>query len=131
MSDSLIYRAMKRAADDLPVVERSARGLGVRPNVDIPVNPKGQVEPGTGGMSTAVDSPYDLPRHRRPAVFNGVGRDPVFVLPQREECEGLVVRADQGPQSAHRAVEPARTCLLEQYEADLEATRPQWQDVPS
>jgi hypothetical protein len=57
----VLFRSMKQADDGTPVEERSARGLGVRigeleeEQEDIPLM-DGQVRPGTGGMSVALDS---------------------------------------------------------------------------
>src|SRR5690349_4682168 len=48
-----IFRAMKRAEDNLPELADSARGLGVRVPKDISVSDAGTVEPKTGGMSVA------------------------------------------------------------------------------
>lgn len=121
-----IYRAMKARPDDRPVVERSARALGVRPGRDIPVSGDGLVAPRTGGMSAVAGSPRELPAHRRPAEYDGVGRDPVFALPTDASYDGLAIRADKGPRHPHRAVEPESACQLEVYEAALALTRDAW-----
>ena len=122
----IVFRAMKADADQLPRVEPSARGLGIRPGTDLPVSNDRYVAPETGGMSTVAGSPHDLPRHRRPALFNGEGRDPVFQLPIVAGFEGLQIKADRGPNVPHRLVEPAQRCTLEYYESCLAATRGDW-----
>ncbi len=63
-----MFRAMKKDADDLPKIGRSNRELGVRvegPTRDLPVGNDGTVEPGTGGMSVALDAAKNLPTESR------------------------------------------------------------------
>jgi hypothetical protein len=61
-----LYRAMMSDPDGRPRVVPTARGLSVRLETDIPVDETtGQVQPGTGGMSVAEESPRSLPVHRR------------------------------------------------------------------
>jgi len=71
---------MKVAEDGLPELGRSARTLGARPQIDIPVDDDGIVRGGAGGMSVAPDSPMRLPVHRRPPELAGTGKDPVWEL---------------------------------------------------
>jgi hypothetical protein len=57
--EQAMFRAMKAEADGLPKVGRSGRELGVRIDGPMRVSPFGQdgtVEPGTGGMSVALDA---------------------------------------------------------------------------
>lgn len=64
-----MFRAMKTETDGFPKVGRSRRELGVRidgPNPDLAVGQDGTVEPGTGGMSVALDSARNLPKPRLP-----------------------------------------------------------------
>src|SRR5258708_37068537 len=80
-SGQSMFRAMKTEADGMPKIGRSGRELGVRivgPRCDLPVGRDGTVEPGTGGMSVALDAALNLPRHRLPKPLGGEGRDPVF-----------------------------------------------------
>ena len=80
-----LYRAMKRdPLDGFPLLNPSARGLGIRPGIDIPVDDYGLVEPGAGGMSVAPGSPTNLPLHRRPAEYGGEGDDPVWSIEEDE-----------------------------------------------
>src|SRR5437868_2367489 len=64
-----LYRAMKKADDDLPVVEPSARGLGVReppsPNADVDTDANGMVILNGRGMSVTRHW-RDLPYYRIP-----------------------------------------------------------------
>src|SRR6266542_53264 len=73
----MVYRAMREDAAGGPAIGPTARTLGVRPAVDVPVS-SGQVRPNTGGMSVAPDRPENLPFLRRPAAYGGAGKDPVW-----------------------------------------------------
>ncbi|NTX19499.1 hypothetical protein HT748_08285 [Burkholderia cepacia] len=80
LSGTDVYRAMKTGSDGLPVAEPTARGLGARPGVDIPVDSNGMVHPDTGGISVAPESARNLPPHRRPENLGGTGKDCAYVL---------------------------------------------------
>src|SRR6266545_1706182 len=69
----MVYRAMREDAAGGPAIGPTARTLGVRPAVDVPVS-SGQVRPNTGGMSVAPDRPENLPFLRRPAAYGGAGK---------------------------------------------------------
>lgn len=118
---------MRSDDDGLPVVERSAEGLGVRlegPIVDIPVV-DGHVEPGNG-MSVYGD-PKKMHANRRPAFLGGKSLLPLFILPETGVPEGLRLtppRAD-----THMLLEPARRMPIEEYEALLEGTRTEWRRI--
>jgi len=71
-----------------PAIGPTARTLGARPG-DIEVDAEGMVHPGTGGMSVSPGSPRNLPVHRRPAVLDGTGRDPVWKLNPSDLPSGL------------------------------------------
>ena len=83
----ILYRGMREASDGRPVCGSSARMLGARPHIDVPVDRSGIVHPGTGGMSVVPDSPRHLPRHRRPPEYGGTGNDPVWRI--QETALGL------------------------------------------
>lgn len=127
-----LYRAMKVDADGLPVVEPSARGLGVRaadkaPHNDVQAaSADDDVGPGTGGMSVAPNDPANLPVNRRPAALGGFGKDPVWEIEDTELGADLSVRQDT---QTHSLVDVARTMTLAEYEAALAATRDQWRRV--
>ena len=117
---------MKSADDGQPIIGPSARKLGVRVGgtvVDLPVTSDGFVEPGTGGMSVAVDDAHHLPKHRRPRSLGGEGRDPVFALEAAILLPHLTLRVDRHP---HALVEPSLPCPLSEYDATLAGTRPSW-----
>ena len=124
-----IFRAMCVAEDGQPRVGRSARELGVRTAgaiIDLPVAADRSVEPGTGGMSVAVDDALHLPKHRRPRSLGGEGRDPVFAIERAILPSGLAIRVDRHP---HALVEPAQRCMLRGYEDALASTRPSWRKI--
>src|SRR5262245_48897386 len=75
----MVYRAMREDPGGGPAIGPTARTLGVRPGVDIPVT-SGQVQPNTGGMSVAPDRPENLPPLRRPPAYGGSGKDPVWAI---------------------------------------------------
>jgi hypothetical protein len=128
--DTDLFRTMSPAADGLPQVRRSARALGVRVPDDI--NPRdGIVEPGTGGMSVAASSVWNLPHHRRPRDMlrgsTGPAHDWVFSIPTAAVVEeSLAVRPDPARPGKHAFVEPARPATLAEFEEGLARTRVRW-----
>jgi hypothetical protein len=124
-----LYRAMIKDSDGKPLVVPTARGLGVRPVIDIPVDDEGRVEPESGGMSVARDDPAYLPPHRRPPSHGGTGSDPVWEIDEEELGEALVCRLDVPPEG-HGLVEPLLVMTLDDYELALAETRDGWREVP-
>lgn len=110
----------------------AARGLGVRPSVDISVDDDGFVEPGEG-MSVAQDSPDYLPEHRRPTSLGGDSDDPLWEIEEDDLGDALNYRLDEPPEG-HGVIEPAWRMGLEDYELALAETREVWtesnEDVP-
>ncbi|MDQ4071014.1 MAG: sugar-binding protein [Actinomycetota bacterium] len=122
-----IFRSMKRGAAG-PEVGPTARTLGARPGVDIPVDAAGRVKPGTGGMSVSPGSPHNLPSHRRPAELGGTGKDPVWCTGTCTLPEGLTYRPDPKNPSGHGFVEPSRPMTFNEYQQLLESTRKLWRE---
>src|SRR3990170_302226 len=127
----MYFRSMTPAIDHLPTSGRSARMLGVRVPGDVMPDGAGHVVPGTGGMSVAPDSMWNLPHHRRPRGMGrgstGPVRDHVFsIAPAPLRDNGLVARRDPEAPVVHALIEPAETVLLEDFERSLVATRPSW-----
>jgi hypothetical protein len=122
----MVYRAMREDPAGGPVVGPTARTLGVRPGVDIPVV-AGQVQPNTGGMSVAVDRPENLHPLRRPPAYGGSGKDPVWGLLIDQLGGDLQFRQDT---PTHGLVEPERVMSLDEYQQALEATQPLWKRLP-
>lgn len=131
-ADDLIFRAMLRDGLGRPSCGASARQLGVRPNVDTPVSPSGDVAPRTGGMSVTPGSPSLLPPHFRPTSLpGGQGKLPVFALAVAAVCPPLFLRPDPGSPHNHAFVEPSHPTPLSSFQQALCATGGSWQEVPS
>jgi hypothetical protein len=122
----MVYRAVREDAAGRPAVGPTARTLGVRPTVDIPVV-AGQVRPNTGGMSVAPDRVDNLPPLRRPPAHGGSGKDPVWCLDLARLGGDLQYRPDS---AAHGLIEPARAMSLDPFQEALAKTAPDWQRVP-
>lgn len=126
----MCFRAMNEDADGKPVVGDGANMLGVRPS-DTKLNNRGQVVPGTGGMSVGVASPWYLPNHRRPISWKdgSRGRPPMVMYRVREEdleSRGLVLSEDR---LGHGSVEPNSACPLAAYKDRLSSTKNHWRVV--
>lgn len=122
---TMLFRGMKEDPDGLPRVERTARGLGVREDIDIPVDGSGYCSPREGGMSVAHDTLQNLPAHRRPPEHGGTGPDPVWELDETDLPSSLVYREDEDL-AGHGFIEPAFTMDLADYEDAIAATRSSW-----
>ncbi len=119
-----LFRAMRKADDGTPEVGPSARSLGARPDVDIPVDCDGCVHPGTGGVSASPDSPSHLPPHRRPQEFGGTGKDPVWKIESDSLGDDLRFVPDS---KTHGTIQPSRSMTLEEYQQALGETVYQWE----
>src|SRR6266446_4882779 len=108
----IVYRAMREDPAGGPLVGPSARTLGVRPNVDIPVK-AGQVQPNTGGMSVAPDRPENLHPLRRPPALGGSGKDPVWYIAVASLGSDLEFRQDS---ATHGLIEPTRTMRIDEFQ---------------
>jgi hypothetical protein len=130
---SRIYRSMKRDADDKPVVADNAAGLGIRPS-DIPVDPEGWVEPGTGGLSVAPhwrDLPVELiPKRLADKLPGALGRNSMACFAFGEGpfentslTPGLSLRIDT---EIHGLVEPRIKMQFEEFRKSIKGTREKW-----
>jgi hypothetical protein len=127
----LLFRAMKETGIGLPEVGSSARALGVRPGLDVPsIKSDDLVLPSQGGMSVSPDEPGNLPYFRRPPLFQGVGRDPVWCIEESELGPDLVYRPDPS-QIGHGFVEPAHSMTLDAFQRALALTQSHWRKVTS
>jgi hypothetical protein len=122
-----LYRAMKvDPVDELPLAEPTARGLGVRDDLDIPVDEFGRVDAGSGGMSVSPNAIENLPPWRRPPEHGGDGNDPVWEIDQENLGEQLAYAPDLALPTIHGFVEPAHQMPLEDYQLALAETRQLW-----
>lgn len=121
-SDRYIHRGMKEDKGK-PAAGDSARTLGVRPDIDIPVDANGMVYPNTGGMS-AAPSVEALPTHRKPPEFGGTGKDPVWKIDINDLGPDLTYVPDS-PQ--HGTVQPTRPMTLDDYQKALANTNANWE----
>lgn len=129
-----VFRSMKPdATGNAPLVEASARGLGVRDR-DLRPCELGLAHPKRGGMSVAPRL-IDLPPHRVPERLDhlvegasGSDADRVWVLGEGAFSTGplslgLALRVTS---KTHGVVEPDEKRPFTQYEAHLAATASLW-----
>src|SRR5882724_11681217 len=130
----MVFRGMEPGPNQLPLVGRSTRRLGVRVPEDIAPDAAGQVHPRTGGMSVALGSMWNLPNHRRPIGMlrgsTGPANDHVFAVAEAaNRRQRLDVRPDPPGSPRHAVVEPSEQMSLAEYESSLANTRPAWRRV--
>jgi hypothetical protein len=130
-----VLRAMTAGDDGRPGVwENPARALGVRTRgrrPDIVVAASGFVLPETGGMSVSPPPPENLPEHRRPDEYGGIGKDPVWELDTDYLPPELAYRPDPKDPDRHGFIEPAVPMRLDDYETFLRMTRRLWRPFGS
>lgn len=135
-----IYRAMKRGDDGLPLVQASARGLGVRlpPSLDadIDLDENGMVLLNGRGMSVASHW-RNLPRHRIPMRLrddeNGaLGSNTSFcwkfgsgAFQPGAVSDRLLLIMKPHDQDRGNVV-PSEAVSVQQFQVDLAATRDRW-----
>ena len=120
-----LFRAMIREPDGLPRSGQSARELGIRLGVDIPVIGD-TVVPGTGGQSVTPGNPVNLPYFRRPKSLCGTGKDPVSVIDTGVLPALLRYRADPAQPAMHGFLEPAAPMSVSEFQKAIEDTRSNW-----
>ena len=126
----LVYRAMKRDADGLPHVAPTASGLGVRPNIDIDVDHQGYAVVNHKGMSVSP-SWREISIFRIPKRLGGQGSNRTYCFMMGTgpfQQEALAPGLELVPNSpTHGVVRPEKSVPLHEYEADIAATRSDWQ----
>ena len=144
----LYYRGIAER-NGKPEIGRSARLLGVRPNIDINIEqvPTGWLdeqsyllpEPqrklhgdlasvairDTKGMSVSL-SIEGLPAFRKPTKFGGNGKDPLWQIDDRMITGDLQAVQDS---PTHVSIMPRVTMALEKYESTLANTQQYWERV--
>jgi hypothetical protein len=126
-----MYRIMKKDADEKPLVGQTATTLGIRPG-EVDLDSFGNVIPNDKGMSVN-------PGWRMASIFlipkrlgtGGRGSNTSYCFRrgtapfQQAPCgAGLELLPDS---PTHGVIRPAQLVLLAQYEADLHATRVEWE----
>lgn len=130
-----VFRIMRRDHDGLPTVQQSSSALGVRPGVDISLDPQGNVMVNGEGMSVNPNwrdaSILRIPKRLRHLVAGARGSNNQFCFrsgtgpfQQGPFAAGLTLEPDS---VTHGNLAPAHVVPLAQYEADIAATRPDWQ----
>jgi len=114
------FRSMTPDEFGFPVVARSARAPGVRVPEDVELDDEEMVVPGTGGMSVAPTSMWNLPNHRRPRGLKrgstGPTGDCVFSLESLALGKFLLTaRPDPDQPARHAFIEPGIRVPLGSY----------------
>lgn len=109
--------SMQETPGGEPAVGPSARTLGARPHVDIPVDPSGSVYLGTGGMSVAPDTPIE---------HGGTGKDLLWSIQERNLGVHLRYVANTVLVPTHGVIEPTIPMPFAAYRQALAATAPYW-----
>lgn len=117
-----VFRTMKDDGDGPKVADRH---LGVR-DKDIATDPVGDVHPRTGGMSVALDSPFNLLLDSRPREFGGTGSTPIWTTSRSVFSAPITLRVTRDD---HGQVEPRHVMPLSTFREALAATRPSWTKV--
>jgi hypothetical protein len=129
-----VFRSMKPdASGTAPLVEASARGLGVRPR-DLKPCALGFAHPNQGGMSVAPAleklQPHRVPQRLGHLVegASGPDADKVWVagsgtFSNGQFAYGLALNVTS---ATHARVEPSQRCAFQDYEANLAATARLW-----
>jgi hypothetical protein len=129
-----VFRVMRKEPDGLPTVSQTS--LGVRPGVDVDLDAQNNVLVNGKGMSVAPNwrdiNVNRIPKRLRPIVPGAGGSNNTFcfgtgngAFVQGAFANGLTLEPDS---ATHGNVAPAQVVPLATYEADLAATRPDWQE---
>jgi hypothetical protein len=129
-----VFRVMRKDSDGKPTVGPTS--LGVRPNVDIDLDPQNNVLVNGKGMSVAPNwrdiNINRIPKRLRPKLPGAGGSNNTFCFrtgagpfQQGVFANGLTLEPDS---AKHGNVAPAKFVPMATYEADIVATRPDWQE---
>lgn len=129
-----VFRVMRKQSDGLPTV--SATSLGVRPGVDVDIDAQNDVLVNGKGMSVAPNwrdiNVNRIPKRLRPIMPGAGGSNNTFcfrtgygAFVQGVFASGLTLEPDS---ATHGNVAPAQAVPFSTYEADIAATRPDWQE---
>ena len=129
-----VFRVMKKDADGLPLVGQTS--LGIRPGIDIDLDDQSNVLVNGKGMSVAPNwrdiNVNRIPKRLRSIVLGAGGSNNTFccrfgtgAFSRGVFASGLTLEPDS---AQHGNAAPAQVVPLTAYEADLAATRPDWQE---
>ena len=127
-----VYRSMYRAGD-LPLVEASAKGLGVRIPGDVSVR-DGLIFPETGGMSVAPNwrilPNWRIPKRLKHLAPEAAGKDNYYCWRMSDGefvsapfFQGLECRVDH---PEHGLIEPSEPVTPDEFQTRLSATQCLW-----
>ena len=128
-----VFRIMKKDPDGLPTV--SPTGLGVRSGIDINIDAKNKVLINGKGMSVSPNwrdiDPNRIPKRLRPIWSGASGSNNVHCFRtgigpfiQGAFAKGLTLEPDS---PIHGTVAPEQVIPFPDYQANLAATRLDWQ----
>ena len=130
-----IFRIMKKDADDRPAIGQTATTLGARPGYDFDLDAQGNVIVNGKGMSVnprwqdadVLFVPKRLGTGGRGSNTSHCFRRGAGPFQQGPCGAGLELIPDSPNDPTHGVVGPAQLAPMAQYEADLHATRLEWE----
>lgn len=121
-----IVRGMKMDGDGKPKLGECARTLGVRIPTDISPDEDGVIRNCHCGMSVSPIPVFNLPKHRRPKEWGGIGRDPVFGIDESQLIKFDLKLIIDSNKDSHGYIAPFGDMAYTDYVARLHATKPCW-----
>ena len=129
-----VFRVMRKEGEGLPTI--SPTSLGVRAGINVDLDAQNNVLVNGKGMSVAPHwrdiNVNRIPKQRRPVVPGAGGSNNTFCFRagkggfvQGPFANGLTLEPDS---PRHGNVAPVQVVPLATYEADIAATRPDWQE---
>jgi hypothetical protein len=129
-----VFRVMRKGDDGLPTVSQTS--LGVRPGTDVDLDPQNNVQANGKGMSVTPNwrdiNINRIPKRLRPIMPGAGGSNSTFCFrigtgpfQQGPFANGLTLELDS---ATHGNVAPAQIVPFATYEADIAATRSDWQE---
>jgi hypothetical protein len=129
-----VFRVMKKDSDGMPTVSQTS--LGVRPGIDLDLDAQKNVLVNGKGMSVAPNwrniSRVRIPKRLRSIVPGAGGSNNTFCFRAGEGpfvqgtfASGITLEPDS---PVHGNLAPAMVVPLGTYEADIAATRRDWQE---
>ncbi len=129
-----VFRVMRKEPDGLPTVNQTS--LGVRPGIDVDLDVQNNVLVNGKGMSVAPNwrdiNLNRIPKRLRRIVPGAGGSNNTFcfrmgngAFVQGAFGNGLTLEPDS---ATHGNVAPEQVIPIATYEADIAATRPDWQE---